>query len=50
MEVFAKLVEEKIQAFTHVFQSSGMDYLSLTTDTSFDKGLGAYLSWRGARL
>ncbi len=47
---YQKLVEEKINAFTQVFRSSGMDYLCLTTDTPFDKGLGAFLSWRGARI
>ncbi|MCG3203697.1 MAG: hypothetical protein KCHDKBKB_00369 [Elusimicrobia bacterium] len=34
----------------HVFRSMGIEYLRLTTDTPFDKGLGAYLSWRGIHL
>jgi hypothetical protein len=40
-------VREKLASFSHMFRSAGVEYLVLTTDTPFDKGLGAYLSWRG---
>ena len=47
---YRRHVSERISAFSHVFRGSGMDYVVLTTDTPFDKGLGAYLSWRGAQI
>lgn len=47
---YQKLVANKLAAFSQVFRSSGLDYHFLTTDTSFDKGLGAYLSWRGEHV
>ncbi|MFN0117324.1 MAG: DUF58 domain-containing protein [Elusimicrobiota bacterium] len=47
---YQKIVQEKIAFFSQTLQSLGMDYLLLTTDLSFDKGLGAYLSWRKDRL
>lgn len=47
---YREMVEEKIANFSHVFGSSGIDYVHITTNTSFDKGLGAYLSYRAARL
>lgn len=47
---YQQLVRKKISQFAHIFQSSGLDYLFLTTDTPFDKGLGAYLSWREAQF
>ncbi len=47
---YQRLVQEKLATLAHVFRSAGLDYHFLTTDTPFDKGLGAYLSWRSARL
>lgn len=41
--------EARRESFSHVFHGAGVDHLTLTTDTPFDKGLGAFLSWRMAR-
>ena len=46
---YRDFVTRRLASFEHVFRSSGVDYLFLTTDTSFDKGMGAFLSWREAR-
>ena len=35
--------------FDLALHGAGVDHLTLTTDTPFDKGLGAFLSWRMAR-
>lgn len=35
--------------FSQAFHGAGIDHLFLTTDTPFDKGLGAFLTWRAAR-
>lgn len=43
-------VKERLNSFASAFHSAGVDYTVLTTDTPFEKGLGAYLSWRGVRL
>lgn len=43
-------VEAHLAAQSQAFRSLGVDYLLLTTDTPFDRGLGAYLSWRGVHL
>lgn len=47
---YRRLVKEKLEHFAHTFRSSRIDFLTLTTDTPFDKGMGAYLSWRRAHL
>ncbi len=47
-EVYRNGVQNKLAVFAHLFRSSGLEYVNLTTDTPFDKGMGAYLSWRGA--
>lgn len=49
-QAYRTLVDEKIKNFSQVFQGSGIDYVFTSTNTSFDKGLGAYLSYRAARL
>jgi uncharacterized protein (DUF58 family) len=36
--------------YSQAFHGAGIDHLYLTTDTPFDKGLGAFLTWRAARL
>ena len=41
--------EARRQQFSHAFAGAGIDHLFLTTDTPFDKGLGAFLTWRAAR-
>lgn len=46
-EDYQKRVKKKIAGFSQVFRSSGIEYLFLTTNTPFDKGLAPYLSWRG---
>lgn len=43
-------VDRHLASQAQSFRSLGVDYLLLTTDTPFDRGLGAYLSWRGARI
>lgn len=43
-------VRGTLDSFAHIFRSAGIEYLTLTTDTPFDKGMGAYLSWRGINL
>jgi uncharacterized protein (DUF58 family) len=43
-------VDGLIEYYQQVFRGNHMDYVFLTTDVSFDKGLGAYLTWREARL
>lgn len=48
-EHYRSFVAQRLATFEHVMRSSGVDYLFLTTDTPFDKGLGAFLSWREAR-
>jgi uncharacterized protein (DUF58 family) len=35
--------------FSQAFHGAGIDHLYVTTDTPFDKGLGAFLTWRAAR-
>lgn len=47
---YQRVVREKLEAFSHAFRSSGIDYVLLTTDLSFEKGMGAFLSWRGSRI
>ena len=49
-EGYRTWVAERLANFSSTFRSAGMDYTVLTTDTPFDKGMGAYLSWRGERL
>jgi len=49
-EFYRRAVSERLTAFSHVFRGMGMDYLLLTSDTPFDRGLGAYLSWRGLNV
>jgi uncharacterized protein (DUF58 family) len=46
---YRAVYEERRERLAHAFHGSGVDYLVLTTDTPFDKGLGAFLSWRMAR-
>ncbi len=41
--------EARRQQFSQAFAGAGIDHLFLTTDTPFDKGLGAFLTWRAAR-
>lgn len=41
--------EARRQQFAQAFAGAGIDHLFLTTDTPFDKGLGAFLTWRAAR-
>ncbi len=47
---YQEFVDKKIAEASHFFKGLGVEYLTLTTDTPFDKGMGAYLSWREARL
>lgn len=47
---YRKWVAQRLANFSSTFRSAGVDYTVLTTDMSFDKGLGAYLSWRGERF
>lgn len=47
-EAYRAYVQEQINQAALSFRGAGMDFLSLTTDTPFEKGLGAYLSWREA--
>ncbi len=42
-------VEQRLAQTAQSFRSAGIDYQMITTDTPFDKGLGAFLSWREAR-
>lgn len=35
--------------YAQALHGAGIDHLYLTTDTPFDKGLGAFLTWRSAR-
>ncbi len=46
---YRRAFEDRRERFSHAFHGCGVDYLTLTTDTPFDKGLGAFLSWRMAR-
>lgn len=48
-DAYRAFVKGKLEAYANLFRRSGIDYLFLTTDTPFGKGLGAYLSWRAAR-
>ncbi len=43
-------VREKLSSIANVLRTSGIDSLTITTNTPFDKGLGAYLSWRRGNL
>lgn len=48
-EEYRRRMDQRIKDFSHLFFNAGIDFHSLSTDAAFDKGLGAYLSWRGAR-
>jgi uncharacterized protein (DUF58 family) len=41
--------DAKRHQLSQALSGAGIDYLYLTTDTPFDKGLGAFLTWRAAR-
>ena len=43
-------VKDHLASQSQAFRSLGVDYLMLTTDSPFDRGLGAYLSWRQVHL
>ena len=43
-------VERTLASFANLFRRSDMDYGLLTTDLTFDRGLGRFLSWRASRL
>ena len=43
-------VKDHLASQSQAFRSLGVDYLLLTTDSPFDRGLGAYLSWRQVHL
>ncbi len=47
---YTSWVENHLLQQAQAFRSLGVDYLRITTDTPFDSGLGAYLSWRGRHL
>jgi hypothetical protein len=42
-------VQRRLAQSAQSFRSAGIEYRMLTTDTPFDQGLGAFLSWREAR-
>ncbi|MCB4757636.1 MAG: DUF58 domain-containing protein [Elusimicrobia bacterium] len=47
---YGEIVRKWISSLGQAFQSTGIDYRLLTTDMSFENGLGSYLSWRGMSL
>ena len=49
-DAYRQRVDERIRSFAQAFHGFGADFLSLGTDTPFDKGLGLYLSWRASRV
>jgi len=49
-ETYQKYLKARLNIFSQAFRGYGMDYVVLTTDAPFDKGLGMYLSWRGVSL
>jgi uncharacterized protein (DUF58 family) len=47
-EAYKEEVHKKLANIAQVARGSGLEYVFLTTDTSFAKGVGAYLSFRSA--
>lgn len=47
---YQKIVRDRVSVFSGAFRGSGIDYQVITTDLPFDKGLGWFLSWRGAAV
>lgn len=43
---YVKKIQDRLQRFVQMTRGLGVDTLLLRTDTTFDKGLGAYLAWR----
>lgn len=41
-------VQKKLAQLSQTARGGGLDYVFVTTDTPFAKGVGAYLSWRSA--
>lgn len=49
-ERYKEIVKERLSVIAQTLRGSGIDYVFLTTDTPFQKGLMAYLTFRAARL
>jgi uncharacterized protein (DUF58 family) len=49
-ETYRQWVNQHLAAIEQSLRGFGVDYHLLTTGTPFDKGLGAFLSWRSARI
>jgi uncharacterized protein (DUF58 family) len=47
---YRAFVDQQIARAAQAFRSADLDFITLTTDTPFEKGLGHYLSWRESHL
>lgn len=47
---YRDFVQQQIARTAQALQSADLDFISLSTDTPFEKGLGHYLSWRESHL
>ena len=49
-EKYKAWVSQHLAHLSQSFRGAGIEYARFQTDVPFDRGLGAYLSWRGARF
>lgn len=45
-EGYRRIVHDRLHSLRQVFRKANIEYEFFTTDMPFDKGMGAYLSWR----